>query len=136
MTAGTMTTVVAERDCLGQCHVETQCSCNRGGHLRHLESMRETRALVVVGEDKNLCLARKATEGRRVQDAIAVAFEAGTERIGFFVSCACARADRACCVGGEEGVLVILAFVARHETVCPGGCVRVGVREANLGRRM
>lgn len=136
MTAGSVTTVVAERDCLGQCHVETQCSRNRSGHLRHLESMREARALVVVGEHKNLRLARKSTESRRVQDAITVAFEAGTERIGFFVSCACTRADRACCVGGEEGVLMILAFVSRHETVCPGGCVRVGVREANVGGRM
>ena len=54
----------------------------RGGHLGHLEGVGEPGALVVVGEDEDLGLAGQPAEGGRVQDAVAVALEAGAQRVG------------------------------------------------------
>jgi hypothetical protein len=56
-----------------------------GGHLGHLERVGEPRALVVVGKDEDLCLAGQAPERRRVQDAVAIALEAGAQRVGLLV---------------------------------------------------
>jgi hypothetical protein len=74
--------VVAERDRLGECDVEAEGLSDRRGHLGDLEGVREPGALVVVGEDEHLRLAGQPAERARVQDAVAIALEAGAPRIG------------------------------------------------------
>ena len=54
----------------------------RRGHLGHLEGVGQPGALVVVGEDEDLGLAGQAPEGGGVQDAVAVALEAGAPGVG------------------------------------------------------
>ena len=56
-----------------------------GGHLGDLERVGEPGALVVVGEDEHLGLAGQAAERGGVQDAVAVALEAGAQRIGLLL---------------------------------------------------
>ena len=53
-----------------------------GGDLRHLERVGEAGALVVLGEHEDLGLAGQAPEGGGVQDAVAVALEAGAPAVG------------------------------------------------------
>ena len=82
---------------------------DRAGDLRDLEGVGEPRALVVVGEDEDLRLAGQSAEGGRVEDAVAVALEAGAERVGLLVASALPGAGR---LGGERGQvrqIVILA---------------------------
>ena len=84
--------VVSEGDCLSKRDIEPQCTGNRCRYLSDLQRVRETRALVIVGEDEHLGLAGKPSKGVGVQDAVAVALEAGSPLVGLFrnraVSCA------------------------------------------------
>ena len=80
--AGPVTAVVAQGDGLGQRQVQSQRAGDGHRHLRHLERMGQSGALVVGREHEDLGLARQSTEGAGVQDAIAVALEAGAYRIG------------------------------------------------------
>ena len=92
MPAGTVAAVVRQRDRLGERDVEAQGTGDRRGHLRHLERMGQAGALVVVGEHEDLRLPGEAPEGAGVQDPVAVALEAGAERVGRLVVTAAARA--------------------------------------------
>ena len=74
--------VVAERDRLGERHVEAAGAGDGGGHLRHLERVGEPCPLVVLGEDEDLGLAGQPAEGGGVEDAVAVALEAGPPLVG------------------------------------------------------
>ena len=74
--------VVAEGDGLGEGHVQPEAARHRRGHLGHLQRVGEAGALVVVGEDEHLGLAGQPAEGAGVQDAVAVALEAGAVGIG------------------------------------------------------
>ena len=69
------------------------------GDLGHLEGMGEAGALVVVGEDEHLGLAGESAERGRVQDAVAVALEARTQRVGLLLDGAVAGAVGA---GGQR----------------------------------
>jgi len=80
--AGPVAAVVAQRDGLGERHVEATGAGDAGRHLRHLEGVGEPGAEVVGGEDEDLRLAGEAAERGRVQDPVAVAFEAGSQRVG------------------------------------------------------
>ena len=83
VTAGTMATVVPERDGLGERLVELERPSDPDGDLGHLEGVGESCALVVVGEDEHLGLAGEPAEGRgAMEDAVAVALEAGAHGIG------------------------------------------------------
>ena len=86
--------VVAEGDGLGQRHVEPARPGDARRHLGHLEGVAEPGPLVVGGEDEDLGLARQAPEGRRVQDAVPVAFEAGAPGVGLLGHGASARRRR------------------------------------------
>ena len=77
--------VVAERDRLGERDVEAERPGDRRGHLGDLEGVGEPGALVVVGEHEHLGLAGQAAERGGVQDAVAVAFEAGAARVGLLL---------------------------------------------------
>ena len=82
VTARAVTAVVAERDGLGERHVQPERAGDRRGDLGDLERVGEPGALVVVGEDEDLGLAGQPAERAGVQDAVAVALEAGAPRSG------------------------------------------------------
>ena len=88
--ARTVAAVVAEGDRLGERDVEAERPGDRRGHLGDLERVRQTGALVIVGEHEHLGLAGQPPERAGVQDAVAVALEAGSPRIGLLVD----RRDR------------------------------------------
>lgn len=134
--AGAMTAVVAERDCLGERHVQAESPCDGGGNLGDFECVREAGALMVVGKHEDLGLACKASKGRGMENAVAVAFEAGSERIGFFGLAAGARTDGTRGMRCKKRVFVVLALFATNDMECAGGRVRVGVGEANVGGRV
>jgi len=83
VTAGTVPTVVAQRDRLGQGGVRADPSGDRGSHLGHLEGVGEARPLVVGGEDVHLGLAGQTAKRGGVHDPVTVSFEAGAFRVGF-----------------------------------------------------
>ena len=60
---GAVAAVVAEGDGLGEGHIEAGGPGHGGGHLGDLEGVGQPGALVVVGEDEHLGLARQAAEG-------------------------------------------------------------------------
>ena len=80
--AGPVPAVVAEGDGLGQGDVQPAGPRDGRGDLRHLERVGEAGALVVLGEDEDLGLAGQPAERGGVQDAVAVALEAGAPGIG------------------------------------------------------
>lgn len=112
VTARAVAAVVTKCDCFGERDVEPKrpgdCRCDLG----NFECVGETRSLMVVGKDEDLCLAGEPTKGRRMEDAISITFETCAERVGFFGSAACPRTDRPRGVRREKAVFVIFAFVA------------------------
>src|SRR5207248_11331525 len=102
--AGTVAAVVAKGDGLGEGDVEQGGTGDTGGDLGHLEGVGEAGALMVVGEDEDLRLAGQSPERRGVKDPVAVALEAGAERVRILrdgpVSCPHCPGR----AGGEEGV--------------------------------
>ncbi len=92
VSAGPVATVMAECNGFGQCHVEPECAGDRHGDLGDLESVGESRALVVLRKHKYLGFASQASERRCMQDAITVAFKARAKRIGLFCDGAVASA--------------------------------------------
>ena len=70
------------RDRLDERHVESQRLGDRAGHLGDLEGVGHARALVIVGEHEHLGLAGEPPERRIVQDPVAIALEARSERVG------------------------------------------------------
>jgi hypothetical protein len=86
---------VAQGDRLGQGHVDPTGASDGGGDLRNLESMGEAGAEVVGREDEDLRLAGQAPEGSGVEDAVAVALEAGAVGVVRFGDPAVAGTDGA-----------------------------------------
>jgi hypothetical protein len=80
-----MTAVVSEGNGLGERHVEAEWTGDRHRDLGDFEGMGQTSSLMVVGKDEDLGLAGQSTKGRGVQNAVAIAFEAGAVRIGLLV---------------------------------------------------
>jgi len=83
---------VANGNRLGEGHVQTEWARYRPGNLCDFKGMSEPCPLVVVGEDEDLRLPGEASERRGVQDAVAVALEAGAYRRFVFVLIAHRRA--------------------------------------------
>ncbi len=132
MSARAVAAVVAEGDGLGEGHVEAAGPGDAGGHLGHLERVGQPGALVVVGEDEDLGLAGQATKGGGVEDAVAVAFEAGPPRIGLVRPGPVAGTDRP---GGRRRQplrLDRLALRSRRRPPGPSGPARL--RHCRRGR--
>ncbi len=135
--------VVAERDRLGERDVQPQRPGDGACDLRHLERMGQPGALMVLGEDEDLGLAGQAAEGGGVEDAVAVALEAGAPLVGLLGARAFAGARGAGGSGREQRRLELLAFGAAagrdglgaFRGRRPGGRtdpgVRVGVGQAH-----
>ena len=79
---GRVPEVVAEGDRLGQVLVEPERARDGARHLPHLERVNEPRAVVVaLGGEKDLRLVREAAEALAMEDAVAVALEAGPQGV-------------------------------------------------------
>jgi hypothetical protein len=118
MPAGPVAAIVAECHRLDERHVEAQRLGDGTGHLSDLEGVGHPGALVVVGEHEHLGLARQATEGRVVQDAVTVALEARAEGIRCLVDRPVAGAVRSCGVGRQRRCLVFLSrFTGSHDGI-------------------
>ena len=88
-----MPQIVREGERLDERLVEPQRGCQRSRHLHDLERVREARARVVaLGEDDDLRLPFEPPERRAVGDSVAIALEAGAERVVGLGRCA--RANR------------------------------------------
>lgn len=131
VSAGAVSAVVAERDGLGKGNIEPECTRDGGGDLCNFECMRESRSLMIIRKDEDLGLAGEATEGRGMQDAVAVALEARPKRVRCFLAGADARADGSRGGRAEQVVLVVFALFAMDETVRAGGGNGVGVGETD-----
>ena len=133
VSAGPVSTVVPERDGLGERHVQAEPGGDGPGHLGHLEGVGEPGALVVFREDEHLGLAGQSPERRAVQDAVPVPLEAGAERVGRFdeepVSCTGLRRGR--WVGDRNSTR--LALLPSDYLTGLDGRRTVGVCGANRG---
>ena len=109
MAAGAVAAVVAEGDGLGEGDVEAERPGHRRGDLGDLEGVGEPGALVVVGEDEHLGLAGQPAERRGVEDAVAVALEAGAPLVGLLGHGAVAGAAARVAAGGQHEILPGLA---------------------------
>jgi hypothetical protein len=87
---------------------------------------------VVVGEDEDLRLARQATEGRGVEDAVAVALEAGPPLVGFLGPGAVAAAHGQRGARRQRRRLMILPGSAVQARTVDGGA-RIGVGHPHPG---
>ena len=140
--AGAVAAVVAEGDGLGQGHVEPAGPGDGRGHLGHLEGVGEPGPLVVVGEHEHLGLAGQAPEGGGVQDAVAVALEAGAGRVGLLRPPAGARPRRPGWRRAAMAASSIASRSARPSSGCRGPTTgaaspwakQVSARSRNRGR--
>lgn len=108
MPAWAMAAIVAESDCFGERDVEAKAARYRSSNLCDFECVSEPRSLMVVGKNKDLCFARKATECWGMENAIAIAFKTGSKLVGFFL---CGSVARSGCSSGPVGKrLVVLCF--------------------------
>ena len=129
--------VVAERDRLGENDVEPDCAGNGGGDLGDLEGVGEPGALMILGEDEHLGLAGEPPERRgAVEDPIAVAFEAGAERIGCLGAGPRAGADGQGGPLGERRPLELLAGLAVGDRARPDGVEPLAMGVAQRHRRL
>ena len=94
--------------------------------------MGQTGALVVVGEDEDLGLAGEPPEGGRVEDAVAVPFEAGAPGVGVLGTTTTAGSFGPGRALGQPCLLTLLAGLAIEARRRADGCPTVGVghREA------
>ncbi len=136
MTARPVPTVVAQGDGLGQGQVESKGAGDGHGHLGHLERVGEAGALVVGGEHEHLGLAGQPAEGGGVQDAVAIALEAGADRIGGLGSGPLSGAAGQGGAGREAGRLDSFTLGPIHRTdIDRGGRAGVGQGEPKGTRR-
>ena len=105
-----MAEVVGQRDGLGEVGVEAERLGDRAGDLGHLQRMGQPGAEVIalVG-DEDLGLFLQPTEGRGVDDAVAVAGEGGARAAGRLGEAASREARR---IGGERRALLAVSLFA------------------------
>ncbi len=132
MTTRAVAAVVADRHRFDQRHIEAQRLGDRTCHLGHFEGVGHAGALVIVGEHEHLGLAGETSERRVVQDAVAVAFEAGAERVGCFFERSVAGAVRAGGVRGEGFCFVFLAGGAGSDRGIADGGGGIGVGDHDV----
>src|SRR6266566_4182259 len=129
--------IVPERDGFGQILVEPQRAGDGARDVTDVERVREPYAVVVpLGREEHLCLVLETAERFGVDDPVAVALEAGADRIGRlgpFATTALGRQHRM----RREGVSfdLLRAFTGgRHATmVAAGSDASVTVRRSRQG---
>ena len=108
-----MPKVMPERDRLGQVLVQPQGARHRARDLRDLERVRQAGAVVVaLGRDEHLRLVGKPPERLGVDDAVAVALEAGAVGTGLHLPQSARRAVRKRRPGGEHFTLAFFLLLS------------------------
>src|SRR3546814_4453027 len=75
--------IVGKRQRFGQILVELEAARQPAGDLRHLDAMRQPGTIMVaLGCDEDLGLVLESAKGRRMDDPIPIALEAGSRQIG------------------------------------------------------
>jgi hypothetical protein len=74
-----------------------------------------TSSLVIVGKDEDLRFAGQASKCARMENAVAVAFETGAYRVGFFVGAPVARPQGAGCGRRQMGMLELFALMSQYD---------------------
>jgi hypothetical protein len=92
VTTWSVATVVTEGDGFGESDIESRCAGDTAGYLSYFEGVSEASALVVFGEDEDLGLAGETSERTGVQDAVTVAFKAGSKVVRLLLTGALAGA--------------------------------------------
>src|SRR5450631_3180503 len=113
MTERRVAEVVPHDDRLGERFIEAERAGHRAGDLRHLERMRDARAVVIpLGGEKDLRLAGQAPERLRVNDAIAIVLEDRADGIGRLGTIAPLAGPALLGKRREDLLLVVLQFFA------------------------
>jgi len=105
--------VVAERDRFGQLFVEPQHLGDRARNLRHLERVRQARAVVIAGRpEEHLRLVLEAPERLAVDDAIAIVLKRRPDVVLGLRPQAAARRRAPGCLRGQRLLLARLELFA------------------------
>ncbi len=126
VSARAVTAVVAEGNRVGERHVQTNRARDSRRHLGHFERVCEPGAHVVVGEHEDLGLAGQSAKGARVQDSVAVSFEARTKLIGLFFDYPMSGALPTGRAHREDPVKLLFTLMQRSQYVST-----VGARDVN-----
>ena len=106
---GGMAQVVGQGDGFSEVFVEAEDAGQGAGNLGDLDGVGQTGAVVVAfGVEKDLGLPFESTKGGTVEDAVAVALEAGAERVLRFGMLAAPGVGGGLGVGGQEGAFAVL----------------------------
>ena len=123
--------VVAERDGFGELLVQAQHLGDRARDLRHLERVREPRAVVIAGRrEEDLRLVLEPPEGLAVDDAIAIALERRPDVVFAFRPQAAARVGALRRLRREDLALARLELLAERvaRVISPQKARAVGER--------
>ena len=134
--AGSVSAVMAEGDGLCQGNVQSQHTSDGHGDLRDFQCVCQAGSLVIVREDKDLCLAGQAPERRRVENAIPVAFEARAEGILVLLSITSSGTDSASRERSEIDVGGRFAFDAVGDVLRADSGPGIGVRKGDADVRI
>ena len=104
--------VMSDGNGFGEGHIQSERTRNGSSDLSNFEGMGEAGALMVVGEYEDLCFAGEAAKCTGMKDAITVALEARSERVGFLVKRSIARPNCTCRKHGEVGVFEFLTALS------------------------
>ena len=112
--------VVPERDRFGQLLVQAQDLGDRPRDLRHLERVRETRAVVIAGgREEDLGLVLQAPKRLAVDDAIAIALKRRPDIVFLLRPETAARAGALGRLGREHVALARFELFADVHVKCP-----------------
>jgi hypothetical protein len=98
--------------------------------------MGHSRPLMIFGKHKDLCLAGESAEGRIVQDAVAVTFEARAMRVWCFLDRPISGPIGPRCMLGKDRVFPFLTDLASENRCCAdfGSGVGMGQNDLSIGR--
>ncbi len=122
-----VTTVVGQRDGLGEGQAQVDGAGDAGGDLGDFDGVGQAGAeMVVFGGDEHLAFPGEAPPGAGVLDPVEVPFEAEPVGVGGFGAGSVAGADGSGGAGGEPGGEVRLAFLSGAGGAADVGVVRSG----------
>jgi hypothetical protein len=135
MSARPVTTIVTDSHRFDEWHIEAQRGGDRPSDLGDFECMGHSRPLMIFGKHKDLCLAGESAEGRIVQDAVAVTFEARAMRVWCFLDRPISGPIGPRCMLGKDRVFPFLTDLASENRCCAdfGSGVGMGQNDLSIG---
>jgi hypothetical protein len=109
VTSRPVAAVMSDGNGFGEGHIEPERPGDGSSDLCNFERVGEAGALMVIGKHEDLRFSCKTTKRARMKDAIAIALEARSERVGCLFKRSVAGTN---CTCGEHGEMSILEFLA------------------------